>query len=128
MLVVENIEKSIGGKNIIYPVSFEVPQGQFVTVLGPNGAGKSTTISIQYSEMQFGSCPTKNPHSQGIFFLKVIIRTYSSLHCIPTNSLDIKHLIKYTLFIDACQYVFFKNIFLLHRKEDGKVHPLIIGF
>ncbi|OEH86100.1 sodium ABC transporter ATP-binding protein [Desulfuribacillus stibiiarsenatis] len=46
MLAVKDISKSIGGKNIIHPVSFEVPEGQFVTVLGPNGAGKSTLFKL----------------------------------------------------------------------------------
>ncbi len=46
MLVVENLEKSIGGKQIIHPVSFTVPKSQFVTVLGPNGAGKSTLFKM----------------------------------------------------------------------------------
>lgn len=46
MLVVENVEKSIGGKNILHPTSFEVPKGDFVTVLGPNGAGKSTLFKL----------------------------------------------------------------------------------
>ncbi|OEF96092.1 ABC transporter ATP-binding protein [Desulfuribacillus alkaliarsenatis] len=55
MLVVENIEKSIGGKNIISPVSFEVKQGEFVTVLGPNGAGKSTLFKL----LSLATQPTK---------------------------------------------------------------------
>jgi len=46
MLVAEQLEKNIGGKRIINPVSFKVTRGQFVTVLGPNGAGKSTLFRL----------------------------------------------------------------------------------
>jgi heme exporter protein A len=46
MLVAEQLEKSIGGKRIIHPISFKVTRGEFVTVLGPNGAGKSTLFKL----------------------------------------------------------------------------------
>ncbi len=46
MLVVENISKSISGKQILKNISFNVDEGQIFGYLGPNGAGKTTTIRI----------------------------------------------------------------------------------
>ena len=41
-LQVEGITAGYNGQNVLYDVSFEVPQGTRVAVVGPNGAGKST--------------------------------------------------------------------------------------
>lgn len=46
MLILENISKSINGKQILRNISFSVEQGQIFGYLGPNGAGKTTTIRI----------------------------------------------------------------------------------
>ncbi|MFD3450430.1 ABC transporter ATP-binding protein [Microbacteriaceae bacterium 4G12] len=46
MLVVENITKSFGKKEVVRGVSFSVEKGESFGLLGPNGAGKSTTISM----------------------------------------------------------------------------------
>ena len=46
MLILENISKSINGKQILKNISFSVEQGQIFGYLGPNGAGKTTTIRI----------------------------------------------------------------------------------
>lgn len=36
--------KTIGDKRILHDVSFDVEQGQVVSIIGPSGAGKSTTL------------------------------------------------------------------------------------
>lgn len=36
--------KDINGKKILHDVSFDVEQGQVVSIIGPSGAGKSTTL------------------------------------------------------------------------------------
>jgi iron complex transport system ATP-binding protein len=43
-LAVRNLCFSIGGKAILEDVTFEVPQGAFVSIIGPNGAGKTTLL------------------------------------------------------------------------------------
>lgn len=40
MITVENISKTIKGKNILQDISFEVADGDCVALIGPNGAGK----------------------------------------------------------------------------------------
>ena len=45
MLKVENLEVSYGGIKAIHGISFEVNEGEIVTLIGANGAGKSTTLN-----------------------------------------------------------------------------------
>lgn len=45
-LVLENIHKSYGKKNIVSRVNIRVLPGEIVGLLGPNGAGKTTTFYI----------------------------------------------------------------------------------
>ena len=46
LLKVENAGVSINEKSLVKGVSFEVKQGEIVTLIGPNGSGKSTTAKI----------------------------------------------------------------------------------
>jgi len=43
-LEISGLSLSIGGAHILQDVSFDVPQGAFLSVLGPNGAGKTTLL------------------------------------------------------------------------------------
>ena len=45
-LILENIHKSYGKKNIVNRVNIRVLPGEIVGLLGPNGAGKTTTFYI----------------------------------------------------------------------------------
>jgi lipopolysaccharide export system ATP-binding protein len=45
-IILENIHKSYGKRNIVNRVSLSVSQGEVVGLLGPNGAGKTTTFYI----------------------------------------------------------------------------------
>jgi lipopolysaccharide export system ATP-binding protein len=45
-IILENIQKSYGKRNIVNRVSLSVAQGEIVGLLGPNGAGKTTTFYI----------------------------------------------------------------------------------
>ncbi|MBE9047356.1 LPS export ABC transporter ATP-binding protein [Pleurocapsales cyanobacterium LEGE 10410] len=45
-LVLENIHKSYGKRNIVNRVNLRVSPGEIVGLLGPNGAGKTTTFYI----------------------------------------------------------------------------------
>ncbi|WP_459967406.1 ABC transporter ATP-binding protein [Paenibacillus sp. JCM 10914] len=44
--MVNGVTKTIGGKNIVDRLSFEIRRGEIVGLLGPNGAGKTTTIRM----------------------------------------------------------------------------------
>ena len=46
LLKVENVGVSMNDKSLVKGVSFEVKQGEIVTLIGPNGSGKSTTAKI----------------------------------------------------------------------------------
>ncbi|MCW4009992.1 MAG: ABC transporter ATP-binding protein [Candidatus Bathyarchaeota archaeon] len=46
ILVLKNVTKSIGERNILTDVSFTLKKGETLGYLGPNGAGKTTTIRI----------------------------------------------------------------------------------
>ena len=45
-IVLENIHKSYGKRNVVKRVNISVSQGEVVGLLGPNGAGKTTTFYI----------------------------------------------------------------------------------
>ena len=44
MLKIENLKVAYGGIEALKGISFEVPEGNIVTLIGANGAGKSTTL------------------------------------------------------------------------------------
>lgn len=46
MIMIENLVKRYGDKNVVNDISFTVGDGEIVGFLGPNGAGKSTTMNI----------------------------------------------------------------------------------
>jgi branched-chain amino acid transport system ATP-binding protein len=44
MLVVDNLHAWYGDAHVLHGVSFDVPEGEIVTLLGRNGAGKTTVL------------------------------------------------------------------------------------
>jgi len=46
ILSVQQLSKTIGGREIVKDVSFQIYQGEVFGFLGPNGAGKTTTIRM----------------------------------------------------------------------------------
>ena len=41
---VRGLVKSYGASTVIHAISFDVAEGEFVTLLGPSGCGKTTTL------------------------------------------------------------------------------------
>ena len=70
LLDVNRIESSYGASQVLFGMSFQVRQGQFVTLLGRNGMGKSTTVksivglmaptqgSIQFGGQEIAGVPS----------------------------------------------------------------------
>ena len=52
MLKVENINVYYGAIHAIQGISFEVHQGEIVTLIGANGAGKSTTLKTVSGQLR----------------------------------------------------------------------------
>jgi len=46
VLKVENLSKHFGGLQAVQGVSFDVKQGEIVSIIGPNGAGKTTLFNV----------------------------------------------------------------------------------
>jgi polar amino acid transport system ATP-binding protein len=44
VLKVESINKSFNGKPVIKDISFEVEEGEIISIIGPSGAGKTTVL------------------------------------------------------------------------------------
>src|ERR1700751_2439099 len=45
-IAVKNLVKSFGPLTVIHAISFDVADGEFVTLLGPSGCGKTTTLRM----------------------------------------------------------------------------------
>ena len=46
LLEVQGVTKRFGGLNALNELSFEVEEGEIVSIIGPNGAGKSTVFNV----------------------------------------------------------------------------------
>ena len=56
MLKVENINVYYGAIHAIKGISFEVNDGEIVTLIGANGAGKSTTLQTISGLLHSATC------------------------------------------------------------------------
>ncbi|MDT7951587.1 MAG: ABC transporter ATP-binding protein [Acetobacteraceae bacterium] len=62
-IAVRGLVKSYGPLRVIHAISFEVAEGEFVTLLGPSGCGKTTTLrAIAGLEVPNGGAITINGH------------------------------------------------------------------
>ena len=46
LLEIREIEKDFGGLIALHNVSFDVYEGEIVSVIGPNGAGKNNAVQL----------------------------------------------------------------------------------
>ena len=44
ILIIQNLQVNYGGIEAVKGISFDVPEGEIVTLIGANGAGKSSTL------------------------------------------------------------------------------------
>lgn len=45
-IIVKNLSKSFGSKKVLSDISFDIQNGEFLSVLGPSGCGKTTLMRI----------------------------------------------------------------------------------
>ncbi|HIU20426.1 MAG TPA: ABC transporter ATP-binding protein [Candidatus Limiplasma stercoravium] len=91
MLAVNNLVVSYGGIEALKGISFEVEEGQVVTLIGANGAGKSTTLraimglvsvksgSITYDGQDITGLDTQKVVSRGIAMVPEGRRVFANL-------------------------------------------------
>ncbi|MCX7951084.1 MAG: ABC transporter ATP-binding protein [Clostridiales bacterium] len=91
MLKVENLKVNYGGIEALKGISFEVKNGNIVSLIGANGAGKSTTLksivglvkakegSIKYEDNNLLSVDTKNIVKNGITLVPEGRRVFANL-------------------------------------------------
>lgn len=91
MLRVDGLEVSYGDLQVVWGVSFEVPDGSIVAILGPNGAGKTTTLlalmgllevkagSISFDGGSIVGVPTHQMVERGLVLIPEERATFASL-------------------------------------------------
>ncbi|WP_280772295.1 ABC transporter ATP-binding protein [Salipaludibacillus daqingensis] len=81
-LVVKNLCKKIGRKEIIKNLSFELKEGEVFGFLGPNGSGKTTTVRMLVGLIK----PTSGEvHIYGHHLQKDFIKAIDNIGCIVEN-------------------------------------------
>ena len=53
MLKVKDLHASVGGKEILRGINFEVHPGEVHAIMGPNGSGKSTTANAIFNNPEY---------------------------------------------------------------------------
>ncbi|WP_338983706.1 spermidine/putrescine ABC transporter ATP-binding protein [Spiroplasma endosymbiont of Othius punctulatus] len=106
ILEIRDLTKQYDGKVILKGISFNVREGEFVTLLGPSGCGKSTTLNIIAGR--------EKPNSGDLLF------EGKDLTKIPTNKREINTIFQnYALFP---HYDVFENIAYGLRIKKTKEH------
>lgn len=79
VLLLENVRKTIKGKEIIKGIGFSIKEGEVLGFLGPNGAGKSTTLRMIVG---LSKPTTGNIEICGYSITKNYVKAMSNVGCI----------------------------------------------
>lgn len=91
MLSVDDLEVAYGDLQVVWGVSFEVPEGSIVTIVGPNGAGKTTTLlalmgllpvmagSVTFNGASLTGVPTHHMVERGLVLIPEERAAFASL-------------------------------------------------
>ena len=134
LLNVNGIYKSFGGLAAVQDISFQVRQGQIVSIIGPNGAGKTTVFNLLtgfYScdkgEILFRGEEIQNLPTH-VYIRKKLARTFQNLRVFPQMTALENVLIGCQASIE---YGWFDAIFRTRRMAEGeaaahrKAHELL---
>jgi ABC-type branched-subunit amino acid transport system ATPase component len=93
LLEVRSLKKQFGGLSALSDLSFEVEEGEVVSIIGPNGAGKSTLFNVITSlyepeggEIVFDGDPLVGLKPNQITRLG-IARTFQTVHLFPSMTI-----------------------------------------
>lgn len=91
MLEVTNINSGYGHLQVLWDVSLNVSEGEFVALVGPNGAGKTTTLrtiaglielragGVKFMERQIGGTPAYQVSRMGISFVPEDLNLFTGM-------------------------------------------------
>lgn len=91
MLEVTNINSGYGHLQVLWDVSLNVSEGEFVALVGPNGAGKTTTLrtiaglielragGVKFMERQIGGTPAYEVSRMGISFVPEDLNLFNGM-------------------------------------------------
>ena len=84
-IVVKNLRKTFGKREVLKDVNFSVKDGEFLSILGPSGCGKTTILRILMGlETQTSGEVFKDGNRfQSLFLLQEVWELYSKItHCL----------------------------------------------
>jgi branched-chain amino acid transport system ATP-binding protein len=91
LLEVTNINSGYGHLQVLWDVSLNVSEGEFVALVGPNGAGKTTTLrtiaglielragEVKFMERQIGGTPAYEVSRMGISFVPEDLNLFTGM-------------------------------------------------
>lgn len=121
LLEVTGISKSFGGLAAVSEMSFQVEEGQIVSIIGPNGAGKTTVFnlltgfytcdegSILFDGEEISNLPPAR------YVEKKLTRTFQNLKLFPTMTVLENVLIGYQ---SCIKYGWLDAIFNTRKKQE----------
>jgi branched-chain amino acid transport system ATP-binding protein len=103
LLDVKNVTMHFGGVHALTDVSFQVMQGEFLSLIGPNGAGKTTMLrcvvgmlnpqsaDIVLDGRDISGLPTHKRAQMGLALTNQIVRPFKSMTLLDNVALAVGH-------------------------------------
>lgn len=103
LLDVQKVTMHFGGVHALTDVSFQVMQGEFLSLIGPNGAGKTTMLrcivgmlspqsaAVSLAGRDIGGLPTHKRAQLGLALTNQIVRPFKSMTLLDNVALAVGH-------------------------------------
>ncbi len=103
LLDVKNVTMHFGGVHALTDVSFQVMQGEFLSLIGPNGAGKTTMLrcivgmanpqsaAVILADRDITGLPTHRRAQLGLALTNQIVRPFKSMTLLDNVALAVGH-------------------------------------